>query len=147
MPPEVTTWDGRPRAAEPPFGASVIVHRLRGSRRDFLVLHRSHEGADYEGDWAWTPPAGARLPGETVEACAVRELWEEAGLSAPIRAVPGDNPDWVTFEAQVDENVEVVLHDAEHDRFEWVPLHEAIHRCSPTAVAEAFQRVADTLDC
>jgi 8-oxo-dGTP pyrophosphatase MutT (NUDIX family) len=146
MPSELTTWDGRARAADPPFGASVIVHRCRESTREFLLLHRSHAGAAHEGDWAWTPPAGARLPGEAADVCARRELLEEAGVSAPIRAVPGGNLDWVVFEAEVGRDVEVVLHDAEHDRFEWVLLDEALSRCFPATVAESFQRVADFLD-
>jgi 8-oxo-dGTP pyrophosphatase MutT (NUDIX family) len=146
MPSDLSTWDGRRRAAEPPFGASVIVHRLRESRREFLLLHRAHGGPEYEGDWAWTPPSGARLPGEAVEICALRELREEAGLSVSIRPVPGGSPDWTTFEGEVGSDMEPVLVDPEHDRFEWVPLDEALRRCLPAPVAEAFQRVADLLD-
>jgi 8-oxo-dGTP pyrophosphatase MutT (NUDIX family) len=143
---QTTTWDGRARAMEPPFGASVIVHRTGEAGREFLLLHRAHHGAEYEGDWAWTPPAGARLPGESIEACAARELAEEAGLTVPIRAVPAVGADWMLFEAEIDRQVQVVLHDAEHDRFAWVTLEEAVDRCLPATVGEAFRRVAPLVD-
>jgi 8-oxo-dGTP pyrophosphatase MutT (NUDIX family) len=86
------------------------------------------------------------LPGEPIDVGARRELLEEAGLSVPIQVVPGGSADWMTFEAEVTCDVEAVLHDAEHDRFEWVPLDEAVRRCLPATVAEAFQRVAELLD-
>jgi 8-oxo-dGTP pyrophosphatase MutT (NUDIX family) len=86
------------------------------------------------------------LPGEAVDVCARRELLEEAGVSAPIRAVPGGTLDWAVFEAEVGQDFVVALHDAEHDRFEWVLLDEALRRCLPAIVAESFQRVADLLD-
>jgi 8-oxo-dGTP pyrophosphatase MutT (NUDIX family) len=141
-----TTWDGQPRAADPPFGASVIVYRQGPAGREFLLLHRSHGGPDYEGDWAWTPPSGARLPGEAIETCAQRELLEESGLSVPAHALPAAGSDWMIFEAEVSPDVEVVLSDAEHDRFAWVSLAEALRRCLPANVADAFRRVADRLD-
>ena len=59
-----TTWDGLPVAREKPYGASILVWRRAGAGREWLVLHRAHHGRDYAGDWGWTPPAGARLPGE-----------------------------------------------------------------------------------
>jgi 8-oxo-dGTP pyrophosphatase MutT (NUDIX family) len=145
MAPTLTTWDGRSRADDPPFGASVIIYRQGRSGLEFLVLHRAHHGPGYEGDWAWTPPAGARLPGEAIEACAQRELEEEAGLAVAARPVPGGPLDWSVFAAEVGRDAEVVLHDAEHDRFEWVPLDEAVRRCLPATVGEAFQRVAELL--
>ena len=69
---EPTTWDGLPVSAEQPFGASVVVWRRNGESREWLLLHRHHHGRDYEGAWAWTPPSGARFPGEAVEDCAQR---------------------------------------------------------------------------
>ncbi len=51
---------------------------VRGSA--ILMVHHVHEGRDY-----WTLPGGAVGAGESVEAAAVRELFEETGL----RGVPG----------------------------------------------------------
>ena len=37
-------------------------------RDEFLLLHRvAPGGPDYEGEWAWTPPAGARQPREDLK--------------------------------------------------------------------------------
>jgi hypothetical protein len=139
-----TTWDGKPIAAEPPFGATVVVYRFHSGRVEFLLLHRSHEGADHEGDWAWTPPAGARQPDERVEECAARELHEEAGLTAQLELVRLDG-DWALFSAEADSDARVVLHDTEHDRFEWVPIDVARVRCRPQRVADMVVEVADRL--
>jgi len=54
----------------------------KGGGWEYLPLHRAHRGAGYAGDWAWTPPSGARLPGEPVLAGALRELKEEAGIAS-----------------------------------------------------------------
>ncbi len=75
------TWDGDVVARERPYGASVLVWRKPEGARQWLILHRKHHGADYEGEWAWTPPSGARRPGEPLDRCAQRELCEETGLT------------------------------------------------------------------
>lgn len=104
------TWDGLPVSAERPYGASVLVWRAGAGRREWLILHRRHHGPAYEGDWAWTPPSGARLPGEPVEACARRELTEETGLGA-LALVPTDcgNDEWVLYAAEAPMDAEVRL--------------------------------------
>ena len=82
-----TTWDGLPVSEEKPYGITAVVFR-RVCGTEVLMLHRAHRGSDYEGEWAWTPPAGARLPGEPVDACARRELREETGLELPMEPTP-----------------------------------------------------------
>ena len=79
-----TTWDGQPIADDPPHGVTIVVHRRGAVGYEVLVLHRARHGPDYVGDWAWTPPAGCRLPSEDVDVCARRELYEEAGLVLPL---------------------------------------------------------------
>lgn len=44
-----------------------------------LLIHQFRHAAD---DWLWEVPAGTLSPGETPEACAHRELAEEAGMQA-----------------------------------------------------------------
>ena len=139
------TWDGKPIAPEPPFGATVVVFRVRERGPEFLILHRAHQGPTYDGDWAWTPPAGARQPGESIEACARRELYEEAGLSAQIHPVRSNQQDWSVYWAQVAPDDDARLHDAEHDRFEWVPLGEALRRCRPERVAAGIECAAQAI--
>jgi 8-oxo-dGTP pyrophosphatase MutT (NUDIX family) len=124
------TWDDAPRARERPYGATVVVRR----GDDVLVLHRAHEGPGYDGDWAWTPPSGARLPGESPDECARRELREEAGLDLEPRRVPSTAGDWVYYVADAPEDAEVTL-DAEHDAYRWLPVQEAAALCKPERVA------------
>jgi 8-oxo-dGTP pyrophosphatase MutT (NUDIX family) len=100
-PAEYTTWDGEPVSRERPHGATIVVaaHCPAGWR--YLLLHRGHRGRDFDGDWAWTPPAGSRKPGEDVLACAARELHEETGLTAKPRTVRTGDTDWSVFAVEV----------------------------------------------
>jgi 8-oxo-dGTP pyrophosphatase MutT (NUDIX family) len=53
----------------------VVVWRDNGGVREYLLLQRRLAGGvDFDGAWAWTPPSGARKPGEMVDAAAAREL-------------------------------------------------------------------------
>ncbi len=138
-----TTWDGQPIAREHPTGAAVVVYRRTSRGTEFLLLHRAHHGAEYEGDWAWTPPSGARHPGEAVEACAARELLEEAGIAATPTRLEGGPQDWAIFALEVAEDVQIDLRDTEHDRYEWVPLSVAVQRCLPERVTRGLRWAAE----
>jgi 8-oxo-dGTP pyrophosphatase MutT (NUDIX family) len=137
-----TTWDGLPVAREKPRVSAVVVWRRAGEVREFLLLHRQHHGPEYEGDWAWTSPAGARQPGEAPSATARRELLEEVGLELPLTGPLAHLTDDVAlFVAEAPADAEIVL-DAEHDRYEWVTLEEGVRRCLPAVVGKAL-RIAD----
>jgi 8-oxo-dGTP pyrophosphatase MutT (NUDIX family) len=125
-----TTWDGLPVSDEPPFGATVVVYRNRGATLEILLLHRAHHGPEYAGDWAWTPPAGSRLPGEPIDECARRELLEETGLDLALTPTVFGTAEWPHYLARAPLAAAVVL-DAEHDRFEWVAANQAPPRCLP----------------
>jgi 8-oxo-dGTP pyrophosphatase MutT (NUDIX family) len=144
-----TTWDGLPVSDEPPYGATVVVYRWGRDGRvgpEILLLHRAHHGPAYDGDWAWTPPAGSRFPGEAVLACARRELREEAGLELAVRPTACGSADWALFLAEAPLGAAVSLeHDREHDRYAWLPADEAVARCRPAQVAEALGRAVELL--
>jgi 8-oxo-dGTP pyrophosphatase MutT (NUDIX family) len=108
-----------------------------------LVLHRAHNGPEFEGDWAWTPPAGARFPGEEVQARAVRELEEETGLKGDPIALVIEDIEWAVFDLVVPWGVDISL-DGEHDRCEWLALDDACARCLPTVVAESLRLPASS---
>jgi 8-oxo-dGTP pyrophosphatase MutT (NUDIX family) len=137
-----TTWDGLPIAADWPRGAAVVVWRVGGDGVELLLLHRAHHGAEYEGDWAWTPPTGARFPGEDVLVCAARELHEEAGLSLAMTRLDEGEP-WARFVAEAPADAVVTMHDAEHDRYEWVPPDVALSRVAPEPVRDGLVKALD----
>ena len=139
-----TTWDGLPVSKEMPYGASVVVWRERDGKREWLVLHRAHHRPEYAGEWAWTPPSGARLPDEEIDACARRELLEETGLE--LECVPtGLREDWAIYVAEAPLDAQVVL-DAEHDRHEWLSLEDAVLRCLPEQVAATVAAAEEWLN-
>ena len=133
-----TTWDGVPVADENPRGCSIVV--WRGSRRqpEFLILHRRAAGPfAFEGDWAWTPPAGSRQPGEDISTTVRRELLEETGLQLDCELTTLGTDEWLVYLAEAPSDAEVVL-DAEHDRLLWLPSSEAAERCLPVQVGAAI---------
>lgn len=134
-----TTWDGLTVSQEPPYGCTVVVFQHCGSALRILLLHRKHNGAAYEGDWAWTSPSGARLPGEVVDECAQRELAEETGLELPLHPAPCGSPDWRVYWVEAPQGAAIVP-DAEHDRWEWLTPDEALRRSAP-------ERVRNDLAC
>ncbi|MBD0331006.1 MAG: NUDIX domain-containing protein [Thermoleophilia bacterium] len=140
------TWDGLPVSREPPHGATVAVWRARRGGREWLLLHRRAAGGpEFEGEWAWTPPSGARFPEESVEACARRELAEETGLVLEPEPTVCGSDEWTLFVAQAPPEAEIRL-DAEHDRYLWASLEEACRRCLPRVVAEQLRCVAAALE-
>lgn len=143
-----TTWDGLPVSREKPYASCVVVWRRVRARREFLLLllHRHHRGPEYEGDWAWTPPSGARLPGEDPDVTARRELREETGLALPFMACARDPSDEVAlYVAEAPTRCVVVL-DAEHDRYAWVSQENAVRACLPAPVAACLEIAAAELD-
>jgi 8-oxo-dGTP pyrophosphatase MutT (NUDIX family) len=137
-----------PIARERPFAVAIIVWRAAPGEREFLLLHRlAPGGADYEGEWAWTPPAGARQPGEAPDAAAARELTEETGLALPLTPVPdaSSSDDVVLYVAEASLDSDIVLDD-EHDRFLWLPLGEALPKCQPPTVATGLASAGDRIE-
>jgi NUDIX domain len=118
---EFTTWDGEPISRERPHGATIVVASRAPLGWRYLLLHRAHHGADYDGDWAWTPPSGSRKPGEEVTASAIRELREETELQERPRAVVASDVDWAVFALEIPWGTPVAMDGTEHDRLEWSP--------------------------
>ncbi len=143
------TWDGLEIAAEEPRGSTVVVRRPAADARgpsghdetpaalELLLLHRNAKGPDFEGDWAWTAPAGARQPGEAVFPAALRELREEAGLVERDVFALDLSGSWALFAVDVEAGTGVDLVDPEHDRYAWLPPAACRDRVLPAWVAEA----------
>ncbi len=139
-----TTSDGLPNSDEPPFGASVVVYRQRGTRLEVLLLHHAQHGRDYAGEWAWTPPAGARLPNEAIDHCARRALLAETGLHLPLTLTQCGSAEWPHYLTSAPPDAAVIL-DAEHDRFEWVAAADAPARCLPELARQPLEAVVERL--
>lgn len=107
-----------------------------------MALHRAARGPDHQGDWAWTPPSGARLPDEPVELCARRELVEETGLKLSLQRLPTTAEDWAVFVAEAPADAQIVL-DGEHDRFAWLTTDELLARCAPAQVTEQIRHAIE----
>lgn len=85
----------------------------------------------------WTLPKGKRDPGETDEACALREVWEETGLRCELGAeLPGtaytDGRDraktvryWAMTLAPGSDPPAPFTPNSEVDELRWLPLPEA----------------------
>lgn len=125
-------------------GATVIVYRQIDAKLEFLILHRARSGPGFEGEWAWTPPAGHREEGESPIECAKRELFEETRLSLDLNETSLGTDRFKVFVAQANEKDAVVL-DAEHDRFRWGDLQTVLDLCKPARVASDFAKVADAI--
>ena len=101
-------------------------------------------GPNFEGDWAWGPPSGARYPGEYISVCAARELLEETGLSLSLIQVCGDAANWYVYLAETDHTEPRLSY--EHDRFDWLSYDEAASRIAPeivrTGLAAAVSQLA-----
>lgn len=126
-----TTWDGVAVSSDPPAGAAVVVYRRAGREVEYLLLHRAHSGPRFEGDWAWTPPSGARQPGEDIVECARRELLEETGLCLKLTRTNVGDANWVVFTAEASADAKITLNE-EHDRYDWLMLDEALSRTAPS---------------
>jgi len=142
-----------------PISTLVLVHTT-----DLRVLLL--ERADYLEHWQSV--TGSQEAGETLEATAVRELFEETGIVADAcgglvdwdrqnvyeifprwrhRYPPGTthNTEHV-FSLAVASPVPVTLNPEEHVRYEWLPWDEAAARCfswsNRAAIEELPRRVA-----
>ena len=66
-----------------PTGTVIVSRRRESGDLEVLLVHRPHHED-------WTFPKGKAVPGETDEACAVREVEEETGLRCALDAeLPG----------------------------------------------------------
>jgi len=92
-----------------------------------LLAARRPPGAARGGQWEL--PGGKQEPGETLEACLVRELAEELGFEAevqePFMVLTHDYPDLrVELHAFFCRRLTRVLRPSEHDRVRWLCADE-----------------------
>jgi 8-oxo-dGTP pyrophosphatase MutT (NUDIX family) len=121
------------------------VYRRTSIGIEFLVLHRAHFSPDYDGEWAWTPPGGARYPNESVVDCAKRELLEETGLALAVELTAHSTDKCAVYRAEVDARA-IIRIDAEHDRYEWLPFARAAAICTPRMISDYLMAIGLELE-
>lgn len=115
-------------ASKMDVAAAYCEHKER-----FLILKR-HPGRP-QGN-LWGLPAGKLEPGELPIHCAIRELYEEAGVKltekdlTPLGRLYVKHPDWDfifhIFYTHFDKEPQVILGLAEHLEARWLSFDEAI---------------------
>jgi 8-oxo-dGTP diphosphatase len=146
-------------SAFPPFAVTVdvVVFAVVGRTLEVALIRRG--GEPFRG--AWALPGGFKLPSETLDAAAARELAEEADLVAPRLAQfgaygdPGRDPrmDVVTvgYYAAIPDAV-ALRAGTDADGARWAPVADVLDGTLPLAfdhahiVADARARLADDLD-
>jgi lipoyl(octanoyl) transferase len=125
---------------------SVALMRGHGPEAQVLVLRRTPERGGF-----WQTITGRVEPGETPEQAAARELLEETGLSAPVRALdyrhafalgeilPPMLAEETAFAAWLPEGQTVRL-SAEHDAHEWLDGPAAMKRLEYRGLREGVKR-------
>jgi 8-oxo-dGTP diphosphatase len=107
----------------PRVGVGVIVIR------DGKILMGKRKNAHGSGQWA--PPGGHLEFGETVEACAIRELEEETGIKAQTCTLGGwentvfsEEKHYITLFAYVTDFVgePAVLEPEKCEKWDWFPV-------------------------
>lgn len=92
-----------------------------------LMIHRVKKANDMHAG-KWNGLGGKLEPGETPEECAIREVWEEAGLrvrNPRLRGIitfPGfsNDEDWYTFLFVIND-FEGALIDSPEGNLRWIP--------------------------
>ncbi len=128
-PADFTTYDGLPISQEQPHGVAIVVVSQSPDGWRYLILHRAHRGRG----------CGRRLGLDSTCRSPLSRRGAERVRGSGARG--GDRPARGScaasdrrrrlgcLRARRRVEVEIIVDGVENDRFEWVPLEEALVRC------------------
>lgn len=130
----------------------VVIRGDRGAYEVALAARRTRKG-----ELAWGLPKGLVERGEDPERTALREVREETGLEAELRAPLGDISYWYVWEGdRVRKRVsfflmdavggDTALHDHEMEDVQWFPLAEAPRIASYRSERDVLRRASEALE-
>ncbi|HET8685485.1 MAG TPA: NUDIX domain-containing protein [Methanosarcina sp.] len=130
---------------EKPYIVSVYAV-LRNEKGEFLLLRRSENS--HSNPEKWDLPGGKLTRGEPLEEAAVREVWEETGISI---ALPAEIAGYTTFELTEKKVIAVIYNGGyiiadvklshEHIEYVWSSLDNILEmNALPDHFKEFFKR-------
>lgn len=130
----------------------VVVRGEPGSYEVALAARRTRKG-----DLAWGLPKGLVEPGEDPERTAVREVREETGLEAEVRAPLGDISYWYVWDGdRVRKRVsfflmeavggDTSLHDHEMEEVKWFALSDGLHVANYRSERDVLRKAVEKLE-
>jgi 8-oxo-dGTP pyrophosphatase MutT (NUDIX family) len=130
----------------------VVVRTEEGQAEVVLASRRTRRGS-----LAWGLPKGQVETNEDPSQAAIREVREETGFDAEIRAPLGDISYFYVWEGERRRKkvtfflMDVVggdasLHDHEMEEVRWFPLTEALHVASYSSERDILKRAATALE-
>jgi 8-oxo-dGTP diphosphatase len=141
----------RPATIKTQVSSGGVIFRREGSNAEIALV------AVKEGR-VWSLPKGVVEKGEEPSQTAVREVWEETGLSGRIVKKIGDISYWYYIKdnnTKCRKTVHFYLleyvsgttsdHNREVDAAEWVPIDDALNRVSYKGDREIVQKAKEML--
>jgi 8-oxo-dGTP diphosphatase len=141
----------RPATIKTQVSSGGVIFRREGSNAEIALV------AVKEGR-VWSLPKGVVEKGEEPSQTAVREVWEETGLSGRIVKKIGDISYWYYIKdnnTKCRKTVHFYLleyvsgttsdHNWEVDAAEWVPIDDALNRVSYKGDREIVQKAKEML--
>ncbi|MFO0881928.1 MAG: NUDIX domain-containing protein [Candidatus Saccharimonadales bacterium] len=125
------------KRAQSPYGISAggVVFKETDDKLEFLLL-----GRIVDGGTSYHLPKGTLYLGETLEACAIREIREEAGVNVTLKTYIGGKQASFEYEGKLSDKTihyyvaeytsDAEPMDNEHDFREWVSYEQAVEKLS-----------------